>query len=222
MQEPAGQQEPDVDYSKHQETLTKNLYDRAADIARKKFKDENIGYIEMSQLMQRDERTGELVFIDPDTKRPFKSRMEADEFCQSWNRSIDREFRKQAQREYDELRKMYEPTMRMYQFASTFSKFDQQKKDVVNEIISPYAIKDKSGSVIGYSCDLAAAAKQADRLIEKFGKVAQPTPAQSAQEPAAAVKTPALDHKSSGSGTASSEPKNLAEALMMVQQQKGK
>lgn len=183
------------------------------------FQKQGIQKLSVSQLYQRDEERGTVTFINPDNpNRPFESRAEAQAFCEAFNKDVDMELRKAAIAERNKLMEQYRPSMELMEFAPKFDSFDKVKQDIIDDLIEPYEIRDNSGKIIGYRCNLDAAASQADKILARFP--------QAKPEEAAPVKSsePALDMKSHGAGGAGKgkEPKTLEEAMRMVQQEKGK
>lgn len=213
--------EPGVDYGSYRNDLTDSINKQAIDETRKLFNEQGIEKLSVRQLAKRDESTGEIVFENPDNpRRPFTSRSEAQQWCDSFNRDVDEEFKRTAMEKRSQLLEQYKPAMQMIDFAAKFSKFDKLKQEVIDEIIAPYAIT-SNNQVVGYRCDLDKAAEQADKLIAKLGNgmLRESTPKAKPNG-----SGPATDI--SGSGTPSSEieaePKNLSEALAMYNKSKRK
>ena len=199
-----------------------NLGRQALQDTQAKFRELNIQKINVTDLYSRDERTGSVTFRNPDDERsPFRSRMEAQQWCDSFNAQIDNEFRKMATQQRNELIKEYQPTMRLLQFAPKFNEMDEDVKEIFNQIIEPYQIK-KGNNIMGYSCNLDTAAKQAERMVSTMKtryKAAQP--AQQAAAPQQQVANvgsgPAVDMNTGKNNSgATQEPKSLEEAMRML------
>lgn len=214
--------EPPVDYGTFSKDLMDNLGRQALQDTQAKFRELNIQKINVTDLYSRDERTGSVTFRNPDDERsPFRSRMEAQQWCDSFNAQIDNEFRKMATQQRNELIKEYQPTMRLLQFAPKFNEMDEDVKEIFNQIIEPYQIK-KGNNIMGYSCNLDTAAKQAERMVSTMKtryKAAQP--AQQAAAPQQQVTNvgsgPAVDMNTGKNNSgATQEPKSLEEAMRML------
>ena len=182
----------------------------------------------IGDLYERDERTGETKFKNPD--RPgqyFSSRMEAQQYVDSMNKQVAAAYREEVLRQQQQMLKDAAPQMRLLDFATAYQVMDQDVRDILDDLVEPYAIM-QNGRVVGYNCDLNAAANQAMKIASRFKaqreQYSQPA-AQPQQKQTQPGKMPAMDMKT-GTGEAGSEeePKDLNEALLMYrkQQQKGK
>lgn len=196
---------------------------QAAMEATRVFNENGVRQASINDLYQRDER-GRVTFTNPDDPdRPFASRYEAQQWVDSYNAQVKAEWNKYAM----EVRQRYVqdtmPAVRLMQFAPEYDAMDPKAQEVMDEIIAPYQVKDSSGMVIGFSCDLRAAKQQAEKLCSMFGASAQQAaPAAPAAQPASG---PALDMRTSGTGNhqnAKEEPKNLADAFKILNDQKKK
>lgn len=212
------------DYSGATTSLSEQINKQAVQNVANKFNQMGIKKYNVSDLYQRDDQRGTVTFINPDDpNRPFQSRAEAQSWCEAFNKDVDNEFRKAAYAERQSINKQFKPAMDLLEFAPTFEKFSKQKQAVINQLIEPYEVKAGNGTVIGYSCNLNSAAAQADKIIAQFAPQQQTQqPTQQASKTQGQVRTPSVDTKSSQGTTATSEaePKTLAEAMKMLQQQK--
>ncbi len=213
-----------IDYSAWKQAEVESINQEAVRLANEKFKELGIKKFGINDLYQRNEETGEVVFTNPDNPRqPFTSRSQAQDWINSFNQQVDMEYRKLA---YEKQREVYEsrqPALRMIEFAPTYERMSQDEKDVFDSLIEPYAIKDSDGEPVGFSCDLNAAMVQATKIVSRFaGRTQQEQPQESQQEPQSSG--PALDMKGSRTNEQpkQGEPKNLAEAMMMYNNRKGK
>lgn len=186
------------------------------------FKQAGIHRWGVNDLYDRDERTGMVNFINPDNpQRPFTSRAEAQAWCESMNKDIENEFRKAAASERERLRKVYKPARELLEFAPKFNEMSQAKRDLLADLIDPYAVTDPKGNVIGYSCSLDKMSKQADKILGRFETKQEKAKA----KPEEQGSEPALDMPS-GNGASAGEkpdaPKNLEDAFRILNSKKGK
>jgi len=202
----------DVDY---RGSLSDEIGKAAVKSAALQFQQMNITKYTVNDLIQRDERNGTVTFVNPDDpRRPFSSRAEAQGWCESVNKDIDREFRKLANSERARLARQYKPAMDLLEFAPKFNRMGEEKRELLAELIDPYAVTDPKGNVIGYSCNLEKMSAQADKILGRFeSRQAKRAKQQQASEPA-------LDTPSGGSGSDQAappgEPRTLAEAMQRL------
>lgn len=214
------------DYKDLQRNLVDSVRRQAAMAANQKFEEAGLSKITLSSLYNRDENTGRVTFVNPDNPdRPFESRSEAQAWVDSYNKEIEAEWVNYANEMQKKFAQDTLPAARLIQFAPVYDKMDDQTKQVFDTIIEPYSVKDSSGMVIGYSCDLSAAHDQARKLVGVFGSSSgniSQSNTESQQPAVPASGGPALDAVTSGTGTASEsdEPKNLQEAFKLLNKQK--
>lgn len=215
----------DTDYTDLRNIIVKSVQQQAAMEATRKFQELGLSKITMSNLYQRDENTGRVTFLNPDDpNHPFDNRAQAQAFIDSYNKDIDNEWNNYRQQVQNQYANETLPAWRLMEFAPTFDKMDKTTQDVFDTLITPYEVRDKTGTIIGYSCDLNAAHRQASSLVSVFGKQATNT-AQTATPQISINNEPALDATTTGSGTANTstkEPKNLQDAFKIINEAKKK
>lgn len=211
---------PEIDYGARKKAFINNIGIAAQESARQIFQKNGIEMIKVLDLYEKDER-GYVRFNNPDDpNRPFSSREEAQKWCDSFNNTVAIEFKDTVKNEQNRLMQEYQPTLQLYDFVSKYNKFSQQKKELLNELVTPYAIKNKSGEVIGYNCNLDSAAKQADTILKKFGDKASEAPQVKAAQKNKASE-PALDISATGASSAKRKPSgSLQEAMENYYQDK--
>ncbi|WP_322154367.1 hypothetical protein [Paratractidigestivibacter sp.] len=212
---------PDIDYSSYETGLTNSIKKQAEANVTKLFHDNEIRYWKISDLYSRDERTGEVLYRDPDSgerERYFDRRGEAEAWIQSKNKEINDTYREMVRAESQKLNKDYAPIMRMYQFAPTWNQMSADEQFVFNQIVAPYAIQ-SNGQTIGYNVDLMAVAKQARNIASSYNtrSILNAGRNKGGKKKQQEATGPAVDMDSRGStDTDSAEPKNLAEAFSMI------
>ena len=210
---------PDVDYDSYQTGLSDSIKKQAEANVTKLFRDNEIRYWKISDLYSRDERTGEVMYRDPDSgerTRYFDRRGEAEAWIQSKNKEINDTYREMVRSEQEKLNKDYAPIMRMYQFAPTWNQMTADEQFVFNQIVEPYAIQ-SNGQVIGYNVDLNAVARQAKSIASSYNTRSILRSGKQTKKEETPAEGPAVDMKARGSSDEdTAEPKNLAEAFSMI------
>lgn len=212
-----------IDYMASGRGLIQEINQQAAVAAQQRFREQGIKKLSVSDLYVRDERSGSVLFKNPENEgRPFATRMEAQQWCDSINRDIDEHFKQEAINTRNEYLEAAAPTLRLLAFAPKFDALDSRQQDVFDKLVAPYAITDEVGGTIGYSCDLDIALAQAQSIAAAFSTpaaaIAAANGAADSQPVAPAAPTgPALDMKTSGgAGTPAGEPKTLQEAFVQI------
>lgn len=185
------------------------------DAVRREFADQQISMWSINDIYERDEQTGRVRFRNPDDpNRDFASRYEAQQFVDAMNKQITAEFRSRVNQKQRELVQEEAPRLRTLEFAPRYNAMDQTTRDIFDDLIEPYAVRNKAGEVIGFNIQLEPMARQAEKIAQRF-RAAAPAPA--GQEPDAKPepKGPALDMKTGASQTGDIEPKTIGEALKM-------
>lgn len=204
------------DYQSIQDNLIDSIRRQAAAAANEQFQKNGITKWSLGQLYQRDEQTGRTTFTNPDDpEHPFTSRAEAQAWCDSINKQIEDEWLQYANAKQREFADQTLPAMRLLQFAPTYDSMPTDVQDTFETLIEPYSVRDSTGAVIGFSCDLEAMHQMAIRIESKHngGAVARP--------PMTAPAEPALDATTTGTGTGKAsgsedDPKNLADAFKIL------
>ena len=184
------------------------------------FNKQGVRLMDIADLYERDERDGRVTFKNPDDpNRPFNSRYEAQQFVDSINKQINSRYQKELRAQQQQILQSMGPQFALIEFAPVYTAMSQAEKDVFDDLISPYAITDNSGNVIGFNVNLQAAGQTAKAIVQRFNtRKAAAAPAQQAQQPQQQKKqnqasTPALDMPSSTGTSDDDEPKTLEEAF---------
>ena len=218
-----------IDFNARKQQILKEIQQDALASVRKDFADNNIALCSIEELYNRDENTGRVSFKNPDDPtRDFQSRAEAQAWVDAFNKQVEAKFRQDVNKRQRELVTERAPMMRLIEFAPKFQALDSLTKDVLDDLIEPYTVRDSNGNPIGYSCNLDAALAQAQRITKRFS--AKPE----AQNPAAKAEPdvqkraerPAMNMPTgSGKSADEEEPKTIGEALARydkMQREKGK
>ena len=218
-------QPEEYDYSAPRNKVLENIKSQALAETKKIFSDEGIDVVNGLTLNDLIERpvdrngnpTGEVLFKDPDHPGKYISRNDARAWVNDYNADVKAEFNRIANEKYNELIGTAKPIMELMDFAPKFDKMDKMSQDLLADMIEPYAIKD-GNRIIGYNCDLNAAAKQVEKMVNRINKM---YPSQQAESP---VTTPEVDIKSGNAGDNSKdeEPKNIEEAMKLFRKQNKK
>lgn len=213
-------QSPSVSYEDIGRQYINSAQQMAIKAANDLFRENGIQKMSINDIYEKDE-SGRVSFVNPDDpNNPFSSRAEAQQWIDAINNQIDNEWKKYANQYYAQYKNDIQPAIDLMTFAPTYESMTKIQKDILNEIISGYEVRDEHGMAIGYSCDLNAAAQQAIKLAKKF----EPQQSNQTQQQIAKPQTsPALDARTTGSGSPSSDnknPKDLNEAMQMIANEK--
>ena len=170
-------------------------------------------------ICKRDE-DGVPRFYNPETGREFTGdnpRRQAQEWVDDYNKELARVFNNTCQQYEQKLLEDSAPQLAVMKFAPKYEKLDDIRRGMFEDMIEDYEIKDKSGKVIGYSCDLDKALAVVERQVSRIQSYAkQHSQAQPEQQPSG----PVLDMKTSSGAIPSGEqapPGSLAEAMERLQ-----
>lgn len=215
-----------IDYTEVGKEYIKSTQRLAIDAANKLFRDNNVTKASINDLYNKDEN-GRVSFENPDDPdRPFQSRAEAQQWVDAFNAQVDSEWRRVVQDQQRAYMKDIQPMLRLIDFAPEFEQMSKQEQEVFDSIVDGYAIKDNSGMTIGYSCDLRNAKNVAMNICKNMGISDTGNDAgNSAQKQQLQGGGPAVDAPTSGTGNPQNdvnEPKDLAEAMKMLAEQKKK
>ena len=218
-------QSEEYDYSAPRNKVLENIKSQALAETKKMFSDEGIDVVNgltLNDLIERPvdrtgEPTGEVLFKDPDHPGKYISRNDARAWINDYNADVKAEFNRIANEKYNELMSNAKPIMELMDFAPKFDKMDKMSQDLLADMIEPYAIKN-GNQIVGYNCDLNAAAKQVEKMVSRINKL---YPSQQTNAP---VTTPEVDIKSGNNGGNSKdeEPKNIEEAMKLFRKQNKK
>ncbi len=207
--------------------MLRDIQKNAQNQIRKEFNDQNIGYYSMAELTIRDEQTGRVMYRNPDVQDErdpnyyFKSRKELADFCDSWNKGVDYEYRKAVNERASKLMQQEAPKARLMDFWPKWQAMDGRTKTVFDALLEGHEIRDANGKEIGYDVNLHSVAAQAERIAKSFGGGVQQQAGQDDGSGKAPVSSePALDAKT-GNGKAADEkePTSIGEALKMLDKQ---
>ena len=211
----------DVNY----QVIAKQMVDEATRMAAEQtnefFRENGIKKLTIKDIYNKNEETGEVTFENPDNaSRPFATRQEAQAWCDAINKSIDDEWRRQANINRNEFVKQIVPSLNMLAFAPEFYSMTPSEQRIFDKLVKRFEVLDQNNKVIGYNCDLREWAQEARNIAadESLWGVQQ----QAVQQQA--PSGPAVDMKSSSSqGQPTPEitdPKDLSEAMKMLRQKK--
>ena len=208
-----------IDSNAYNKAIIQQTRQLAAQAAAKEFKEKNYRKITVMDLRTQDDR-GNVSYNDPDhPNRSFNSRYEAQQWVDSFNQQVDYDFKQVSSKYEKQYAEKVRPTIEMMNFIPTYNKMDANTREMFDTIIEGNEIV-ANGQIVGYRCNLQAAAKQAQKAASRF--VSGNTILRAAQ--AKKVSRPSTDMKSHGSSSGKvgdPEPKTIEEALKLYNKQKG-
>lgn len=203
-------------YQASQQAIIDQLNRQAVAQARQQFQKDNIREFTMDDIYERTQ-DGRVIYHNPDDpNRPFSSRMEAQQWIDSFNKQVQSALIQTATQIRDKNAKAAMPALRLLQFAPVYDVMDPAIREVFDDLISDYEVKNRSGKVVGYSCDLEKMAMKAARLAKKYNNSPRKRSANAKMGKQKARKSPALDMKGKGSARnskANDEPQTMEEAM---------
>lgn len=211
-----------ADYQALQDQLIAEVNQAAMRQAVAEYQRDGIRPITMNDLYQRDQSTGRVTYINPDdSSRPFSSRMEAQQWIDSFNSQLRQEIQARARAVSRELSEQMAPARRLLAFAPTFDAMDAQTREVFDDLVEGFEVRNQQGDVVGYTCDLNRMAERARRMAEKYGRKSGGNGAARREE----QRKPAEDLRSHGSASArrkdpNREPKDLNEAFEIMRERR--
>lgn len=214
-----------ADYQALQDQLTSEIQQAAMQQAVAEYQQDGVRPITMNDLYQRDQSTGRVTYVNPDDRsRPFSSRMEAQQWIDSFNSQLRQEIQARARTVSRELSRQMAPARRLLAFAPTFEAMDASTREVFDDLVEGYEVRNQQGEVVGYSCDLNKAAERARRMAAKYGRGGSGG-ATRRPEAASKARTPAEDLRSHGSASAkrkdpNREPRDLNEAFEIMRERR--
>lgn len=211
-----------ADYQAVSRQLSHDAGQAAVRMAVEEFRKQGIRPFEMSDLYERDERAGRVVYRNPDDpNRPFSSRMEAQQWIDSFNSQLMNETKKRAREIGRDINRAIAPTRRLLAFAPKYDAMDDQVREVFDDLIDGYEIRNAQGEVIGYSCNLDKAYARAERMASKYSSRGQAT---RERKPRREPTQPAIDMRSHGTSRSGDstpeEPKTLEDAFRIMREQR--
>lgn len=179
---------------------------------------------------QRVNAQGEPEFFNPVTGELFTGddpRGQAKKWLAEYNEDVEIKFNQIAGQRLNQLNEEAKPRVEYTKFKPTLNALDPVRKSLLEAATEDYAVKDNSGNIIGYKCDMNKAMEQVNRQIKAIQTMQatqtqttttgqEATPADPAKEE---PSSPAVDMKAGGKGDAG-EPapaKSLEEAIIREQ-----
>ena len=211
-------------YQALQDQLTSEINQASMRQAVAEYQRDGIRPITMNDLYQRDQSTGRVTYVNPDDRsRPFSSRMEAQQWIDSFNSQLRQEIQNRARAVSRELSKQMAPARRLLAFAPTFDSMDDATREVFDDLVEGYEVRNQQGEVVGYSCDLNRMAERARRMADKYGRRDGGSTVKAKAE--RQRRTPPEDLRSHGSASArkkdpNREPRDLNEAFQIMRERR--
>lgn len=195
----SSEQYPAVDYQASQQAIVNQLNSSAVAQARKKFQEDGIREFTMNDIYERMQ-DGRVVYRNPDDpNRPFANRMEAQQWIDSFNKQVQEELVRTATEIRNKNAKAVMPALKLLQFAPTYDAMDPKVKEVFDDLIEDYEVKNRAGKVVGYNCNLDRMAQKAERLASKYTHTSHKAGSSGKVRKSGPQKSPALDARSHGS-----------------------
>lgn len=179
--------------------------------------------VEDSDICKRD-ADGVPHFYNPDTGKEFTGdnpRRQAQEWVDDYNKALANNFNATCRDYSQKLLQDEEPMIAVMEFAPKYDQLDPVRKAMFDNLVEDYEIKDKSGEIVGYSCDLNKALEAVNRQVRSIQEMRKSN-ANTQQLDTTSIGTgPALDMKASAPSSTGLEngPSSLAEALERQQDQ---
>lgn len=211
-------------YQASQQAIIDQLNRSAVAQARRQFQKDGIREFTMDDIYDR-QQDGRVVYRNPDDpNRPFANRMEAQQWIDSFNKQVQSALIKTATEIRDKNAKAAMPALRLLQFAPVYDVMDPAIREVFDDLIEDYEIKNRAGKVVGYSCDLEKMAMKASRLAKKYNNSPHKTKVNGKVRKSGPQKSPALDTRSHGTAAGSKgdrEPQTMEEAMKRLREING-
>ena len=208
-------------YVASQQAIVDQLNRSAVAQARQQFKKDGIREFTMDDVCER-QQDGRVIYRNPDDpNRPFANRMEAQQWIDSFNKQVHEALYSKAVEIRDKNAKAAMPALRLLQFAPVYDVMDPAIREVFDDLISDYEVKNRAGKVVGYSCDLERMAMKASRLAKKYNTSPKKSGGSGKISKQGARKSPALDARTRGSSAGSksdAEPQTLEDAMKRLKE----
>lgn len=203
-----------------EQQLTQQVSQLAIRQAAAEFQQEGIRPITMNDLYRRDEKTGRVVYQNPDDpSRPFSSRMEAQQWIDSFNSQLRQEVQAKARELNRELQKQVAPTRNLIRFVPRYQGMSQDAQEILDDLIEGSEVRNARGEVVGYTCDLDAMANRAERMASKYSRGGGSGKTRAKQQ-----RRPATDMRSHGSASEprklDREPRDINEAFQIMRERR--
>lgn len=203
-------------YQASQQAIVDQLNRQAVKAAAAQFKKDGIREFTMDDVYERTQ-DGRVIYRNPDDpNRPFANRMEAQQWIDSFNKQVQEALYAKATEIRDKNARAAMPALRLLQFAPVYDVMDPAIREVFDDLISDYEVKNRAGKVVGYSCDLERMAMKASRLAKKYNASPKKRGGSGKISKQGTRKSPALDARTRGSSAGSksdAEPQTLEEAM---------
>lgn len=201
------------------------LQQQAQALTASQMKEHGYRTIDLSELYEQDERTGRVTFRNPDDpERPFASRVEAQQFVDTFNSQIEREIQRRNVDNFQDLVQENQDVINLIAFNPTYEAMDETVRMYFEALIEPYQQTRPDGTIVFPGVDFQQMARQAQNiaLLNARAQGQQQAQKQAQAAPASAQsKGPALDLKGTGSTKADNpEPRNIGEALKMINEKR--
>ena len=211
-------------YQASQQAIVNQLNQQAIAQARRQFQKDGIREFTMDDIYER-QQDGRVIYRNPDDpNRPFANRMEAQQWIDSFNKQVQSALLKTATEIRDKNAKAAMPALRLLQFAPVYDVMDPAIREVFDDLIEDYEVKNRNGKVVGYSCDLEKMAMKAARLAKKYNNSPRKAKVNGKVKKSGPQKSPALDTRSHGTAAGSKddkEPATLEEAMRRLREING-
>lgn len=211
-------------YQASQQAIVDQLNRNAVAQARQQFQKDGIREFTMDDIYDR-QQDGRVIYRNPDDpNRPFANRMEAQQWIDSFNKQVQSALIKTATEIRDKNAKAAMPALKLLQFAPVYDVMDPAIREVFDDLIEDYEVKNRAGKVVGYSCDLEKMAMKAARLAKKYNNSPRKTKVNGKVKKSGPQKSPALDTRSHGTAAGSKgdrEPQTMEEAMKRLREING-
>ena len=208
-------------YQASQQAIVDQLNRQAIKAAAAQFKKDGIREFTMDDVYERTQ-DGRVIYRNPDDpNRPFANRMEAQQWIDSFNKQVQEALYSKAVEIRDKNARAAMPALRLLQFAPVYDVMDPAIREVFDDLISDYEVKNRAGKVVGYSCDLEKMAMKASRLAKKYNASPKKGGGSGKVNRQGAKKSPALDARTRGSSAGSksdAEPQTLEDAMKKLKE----
>lgn len=220
-----------VDFNARRQELLQDVQRQAIAQVRQEFAKNQITPCTIEELYQRDEQTGRVTFKNPDDpQHDFASRAEAQAWVDAFNKQVEGRFRQEVNKKQRELVQQNAPQIRLLDFIPTFNGMNKAEQAVLDDLLEPYAVKDRNGNVVGFNVDLNAMAAQARKIAKRIPASEQPAEGTDSSKGSQGTQEqpsrPAMNMPTgTGASADETEPKSIGEALKMFdkqQREKGK
>lgn len=211
-----------TDYTPAREQIYQGINTQAVQNVVARFKENGIRTWDIADLYDKDEQTGRVTFKNPDDEqRPFQSRKEAQDFVDAMNKQINNKFQSEIRAEQAKLLEEAKPSLSILDFVPVYQSMTEIERQVFDDLIGPYAIRDANNNIQGFNVDLAAAASQAKAIASRFATQQQPQQQAATKEAKKEQATsPATDMATGTGEVGTDEPKDLSEAFALLNKQK--